>query len=715
MKSLIFRLDFLGMQEKLRINLNKHFQTLVGGLLSLCIFLLCFIAILCYIIDLFAHDNPFVMIESKEISQSQYNLTLDKSGIELFLSISDSNHNYLNDETIVIVNAIISQVNFISLNNVTTRHVEQKKIKMTKCSDFYSIQEIQKYNIFFPHENFYCLTPNIKFFYSDWGNDDYRKLTINIERCSNDTLQGNEQSCKSIDIINQTVNKGFINFITTDYLLNHKNYSNPLEKILINKSEQIIESSTLNYALSYSNILYKTFFGIIFTDYDIKSSPFIEEFSRYYTFGDKNNIARINLEANNLILNVKRSYIKFQDLLINFGGLANSLVLIGTTLNYLNSYSFNIIDNVLLNHNTNLDYCKPNDSPKKSKIPFLKIEKSPSNFILNIHKTDATNINILNSNPITHKMRSDQEVNKNLKNFNQDLNPNNHPLYNINNNNCITNPNIRSNQKDNNNKIQIFTSCRNSINVPGDIKRLFKLNQLKKGKFEEDENSQYLKYCLQLGDSDLNERNKNVNDDIPDFKDNKDEQKNNVIKNDHANNAIKNDNKETDNYNKIYLKLKNNHFRQAKKDVFEEDNKNTPINKIMNSIPQINEDNSFVKGQTTKNITPLIEKDFLINNKQNSQNNLFFDVKNKSNEKYTNEEYNLRLHPDKFQNINGNKDKDINYNNHNNSHNYEYQKNITNNNINSGYLSPTKKVFHHQKNKQEIKVQKPKGKNLIYS
>jgi len=91
------------------------------------------------------------MSQKKLIKQAK-NYSNNKNEIEFFVSLEYANSTYYLDETVYKVSEELSEIQFIRVNRTVKQISKNSKLKMKKCSNLYTIEEIQKkYNMSFPH------------------------------------------------------------------------------------------------------------------------------------------------------------------------------------------------------------------------------------------------------------------------------------------------------------------------------------------------------------------------------------------------------------------------------------------------------------------------------------------------------------------------------------------------------------------------------------
>jgi len=403
MISLLENCDFLSKQEYLRINSKKRYQNITGGILSLSIILLSVIMIFYFIIDMLYNNDPRVY-ESKIINQSSKDYNLDKNNIEFFVSLEHRNSTYYLDETVYKVSAVLSEMRFEQVNGTVKQYSSEQEVKMIPCSNIYNSKEIQKFNVNFPQKLFYCFPPGKSYFGGFWGSTHYTSTKIYIKKCSNNTLDKDDFPCKPIDYIDSVIDYGIISIMISDYLVNHKNFTDPLTKYLMNNFDRLSYKNAINYLISYSSLIYSTDVGLIFNSLESTEYPIIGDFKTSYNFGESNTIAFIQIECNYFQVNYLRSYVKLQDLLTKIGGVVKSLVLFGNFFNYFYSYAFSTIDNVLSNH-VNLSIVNELNlnAPDKKFFFSNSFNNNFNKVVKNLKDINHSEIKIKNNNQFNNK------------------------------------------------------------------------------------------------------------------------------------------------------------------------------------------------------------------------------------------------------------------------------------------------------------------------
>lgn len=200
MKNFFERFDFLSKQEYLRINGKMRYQNFMGGIISLFIVAFSLVMIIYFIIEILSNNDPKVY-EIRKINKADNNFTLEKKEIEFFVSLEYSNSTYYMDETVYKIYATLSEMRFVEVNGTVKQYFTEKKINMIRCSDIYSVEEINNFNLNFPHKLFHCFPSGTAYFGGLWGSVKFSSLKIYVTKCQNKTLEINDLPCKPIEFI----------------------------------------------------------------------------------------------------------------------------------------------------------------------------------------------------------------------------------------------------------------------------------------------------------------------------------------------------------------------------------------------------------------------------------------------------------------------------------------------------------------------------------
>ena len=344
--------DFLGFSYSIKINSQTHYKSILGGLLSFLIIVLSAIMVFILGLEIFFKNEPIVLngiIQNDNFGP--YNFSNNTNQIQFFVGIQDANWNYFYDESIYTVEAIESKTEYVTNTNGTiSQNYFTRNIKLGRCSEFYTVDDITKFNLNFPLELFTCMDPNedveiIGF----WGRQLLKTFSVKFNRCENSTESN--VICQSKDAINNLLENGVFSLYTSDYIIDQKNYTTPTKKFFRDVWNYLSTTNGLIYIIAYADFKFQTDIGLLFQNYDEINIPMISDVKNSFSFRQNINFAIVTFQGFDLAQKYLRSYSKIQDILTKVGGLVKALTLIGLTINYVFSKPFVLINNILENHN----------------------------------------------------------------------------------------------------------------------------------------------------------------------------------------------------------------------------------------------------------------------------------------------------------------------------------------------------------------------------
>jgi len=381
MKDILRNIDFISKEESLRIDKKNRYKNIIGGIISFFISFFSVVITLYFSSEIIYLKDPKI-ISSKGTDNKINNYTLSKDDIQFFISLEYSNASYYVDESVYTVTGKFTEIYFIKEKGIITQKFNSKEIKLIRCKDMYSQEEILKNNLKLPIHFFYCVKPeNPTQIGGVWGSQYFSKVEIFVNKCKNDTLDSSDKPCKPLEEINNIIENGFVSIYTTNYFIDNWDNKSPIQKTLKNNFDRISNKFKMNYIITYSTNFYNNDIGWLLPSYEVEKFPSIEDFKISQQFGDIDKIIQIQLQTIPIRYNYIRSYVKIQDVLVKIGGCIKALILIGISLNFFYSQAFSIIDNIIKNHNENLsnkleiydiNKSSKGDIKKKIRIEFNK-------------------------------------------------------------------------------------------------------------------------------------------------------------------------------------------------------------------------------------------------------------------------------------------------------------------------------------------------------
>ena len=156
---------------------------------------------------------------------------------------------------------------------------------------------------------------------------------IIIEKCHNDSLKNN---CKSIEEINNYLNKYAITLNIVDQYVDVLDYERPYTKYIYSLTNGLYSGSISFNNLYFNPSLTKTHKSFFF-DHIIeeKSYTYSQDVKLTISPGDTNIIVAFFFWMQNIMIYNERSYKKIQDILSDIGGFGSFVLLLALGINYL--------------------------------------------------------------------------------------------------------------------------------------------------------------------------------------------------------------------------------------------------------------------------------------------------------------------------------------------------------------------------------------------
>jgi hypothetical protein len=336
MRSIISYVDFLSPKPEIKIKGNRRFQTILGAIFSILIFLL----ILSFSIYFFFN---FLIKQEKNIFHNlglNLNFSIDMNTVPYTLQIVDKNglpfpnasriftiktyyDSFLSEQTrfnfapIEITNEYCSFNTYFLLNSKIFSNVEN--INQNLCP-----QNGQRLILF---------------------NDDnhFSKITHYVYKCKNDT-NSQKHDCFSQETIDLLLNSVYINYKSLDYTLNHSNIEQPFEQSLKSDFLHISSATFKRHFYNLRPIEYNTDFGVIFESKEVQFSfSYLDskESTHFSNLGlEGSPVAAIDLNLDAKKDTYSRNFMKLHSLLAYIGGVTQALLIFSEIIIYLLTYQF---------------------------------------------------------------------------------------------------------------------------------------------------------------------------------------------------------------------------------------------------------------------------------------------------------------------------------------------------------------------------------------
>ena len=436
------KIDFLSPKLTLHFfNLYSH-SSIISGILTLITYFLYLLSFIYFLLEIFLRENGTSFFYNQMIEDAG-SFKMNESMFH-YLRVLDIKPTLNNIQIFGISNQFLSVYNEDGKRENFDHYIYSfctKEIKnnLPKTLSNY-INDSLFYGSTFCIESFYNSTSKIITKYNEknfiYPSIEHGMSNLNatfygiiVQKCINSTLNNN--SCDSLDKIENEVNDIHLDFRFINYDVNIKNYNNPLIHSFISITSGYSPGNFAANQLNFQPLKIISHDGIFFNSINEKKAYKYEQ-NEKQTWDSISGILGVYFfwMQNNAII-YERNYKKIQNVLSDFGGMTQTIYMITYFLNYI-FYKFTLLNDInkLLCHMINL--------------------KKNRNFKYNINMDGIPN--------------SSSIINLNLNNFNKNSNriihkynlPYDNKSKNISDNNCSFKVNNNCNNNCNNNSIFEF-------------------------------------------------------------------------------------------------------------------------------------------------------------------------------------------------------------------------------------------------------------------
>lgn len=269
-----------------------------------------------YLSEMISSSNVNVVQSTEKTTEYLFfNVTQEFASFTIALEDPDTYTEFI-DETIYYPKAFFKVGR---RDNTTGDFVwESKEIKIERCGldDFgenYKNLLINK-----PIDNRYCIKDINQTLYGHFLQDNYSLFSIQLFKCRNNTENNNK--CKSEREISRYLNGTFLSLFGESISINPSNYKEPTKKVLENYYTTVGQQyhREMHLFLRIVNII--TDDGILFSSTHKKRYLTIEKSQDMFTLIPKDALVDIQIKLSNHSETYKRTYIKIQSVLADFGG-----------------------------------------------------------------------------------------------------------------------------------------------------------------------------------------------------------------------------------------------------------------------------------------------------------------------------------------------------------------------------------------------------------
>lgn len=335
MSTFIKLLDYYSLNVNLTYNGKEKYSTVFGGLLTL--FSIVIVLINAWLIgnDIIKKEEPTVITSDEDLGYTYPNYTISYDNFFLGYFFSDHQNNPFEDETVLKVVPIYYTSKYDTNGTLV---YEEEELGLISCSDYFTQNNIQFPMSSAVMEPLKCIN-NLNHSVGGFWTVDYVKyIYFSIYTCRNNTLKPHEKPCKPQEEIENTLTKLFFNIFYESVMVNAKNYTHPMKRII--SEDWYVMQASLFKEIDYhfENYVVKTDTGVIFnSDMDVKSSLGFQKIRQDYKViendddndhNDNNLIFMFQFYISNKNKIYQRTYIKIQNIFANLGGIIQVTIIV---------------------------------------------------------------------------------------------------------------------------------------------------------------------------------------------------------------------------------------------------------------------------------------------------------------------------------------------------------------------------------------------------
>jgi hypothetical protein len=345
-ENILKSVDYFGLSFKLNFNNETKYKTNFGGFLTVIISILSISLLVTISLDLINRNQPKITTVEKCQQVAPY-LGLSNENVLYSIGFIDKNLKTFYDPSYFYFSAVQVIVLRDNVGNVTIR--KEIPLNLTNCSQYKDFYIKNGYEDVFNKNNFsqyQCLKSPAGI---DIGGEFSTNYFSNIRFLTSKCL--NKSSCKTLNEIDNILNRGYVEFYYINNNIQIENSSFPFQQFLANYYTSIDPGLSKRAELFFKKVTISSDFGIIFRSFteviDIVTDYFREWFFLENTNPNNTDIMTIYISSSKNILSIERYYMKIQDLSAVIGGFLNICIIIARVLTrYFNKV---FMDEILLN------------------------------------------------------------------------------------------------------------------------------------------------------------------------------------------------------------------------------------------------------------------------------------------------------------------------------------------------------------------------------
>ena len=385
--------DIFGEEPKFFINGFHSQKTFLGSIISILLYISILTLFIIFSLEIFNHENP-ILVKTNYIDEIPDKYSFDKNFMVGIVLEYPNYTKYINDK---IYTLKIHETNYSYINGTSVIN-SVREIKYKKCSEW-NFEIIPEYFEELDIDNILCLNLTDYSIEGEYMRNRWRTILFNFEKCINSTE--NNFTCESKDLIENTLNGGYIELFITDNTIIPNNYKKPVKVFGRNIFNSLDAREYSEFWLYLKRMDIITDNGLIFRNLNKKYSIAFDRFNYIKFSSSNNNFLQVALKLSTTREVYYISYKKLQEIIADLAGLYKGIIFFLEIFYYIFKKTF--YKNYLLQF-FNLDYKKDKNNIKyiikrNNCIIDERLNKKKffNNFSTLINNKE-NNINISNSN-----------------------------------------------------------------------------------------------------------------------------------------------------------------------------------------------------------------------------------------------------------------------------------------------------------------------------
>ena len=392
---IIRKIDCFGREFHFLINNHYYFQSLIGGLLTLCLLIFSLTILYLFGRELWRKESPSITTSS--VLSSEYEIIdLQRQKMFFAFKVEDTYGKEINSDLFYI------NVQYLSWNKSGLLYED---IPLTKCSE---------YDIGEPYSKLYCLNLTNRAIGGNFDGDFMKKFIISINYCPKNTIYYDSTLCTSVDTLSSLLHSIRFSYLKPVLYQQPDNYTHPL---IVDYEYTYID---LHFMYMTSEVATFGKYELVDNDhwllnkekvssfYEIDNVRSISEFVYLNGFeeGQKaNSLYTLSLVGSKKVKMMTRTYKKVTDIMAIISGIVSLVKIVVWAI----SFYFNILEQYysLFTMTFDINVKTAQFNSKKKSPTKIKMTTSP--------KFDAKVNNYVNTSKVTSNNQANDSTLTNIK------------------------------------------------------------------------------------------------------------------------------------------------------------------------------------------------------------------------------------------------------------------------------------------------------------